>query len=141
MGYTTKFTGEIKLSRKLTFAEAKYLLEMGEDSDVTKERFGIDTYMQWAPTKDLDGIVWDGNEKFYEYEKCMEALCTHLIAIGVEADGELRWSGEDASDAGQIIVIKNVVNVFKGKTPKVRGGAPLTMESLAQLALDSVTQA
>ena len=141
MGYTTKFTGAIKLSRKLTLGEAKYLLEMGEDSDYTAARFGLDAYMQWAPTESLNAIVWDGNEKFYEYEACMLKLCEHLLSIGIEADGEVRWVGEDSSDTGQIIVIKNIVSVFKGTKVKTRAGAPLTMQALANMALEQVTQA
>lgn len=141
MGYTTNFTGAIKLSRKLTFAEAKFLLEMGEDSDCTEARFGIRTYMQWAPTESLDAIVWDGNEKFYDFEACMLKLCEHLLSIGIEADGEIRWIGEDRSDTGQIIVIQNIVSVFKGAKVKVKAGAPLTMSALATMALEQITAA
>lgn len=56
MGYTTKFTGAVKLGRKLTLAEAKELLEV--DSDKT----GIDAYFQWVPADTLEHIVWDGEE-------------------------------------------------------------------------------
>lgn len=140
MGYTTEFSGAINLSRKLSFAEAKYLLEMGEDNELTLQRFGVDTYMQWAPTVSLDHIVWDGNEKFYHYEKCMDQLLKYLAGLGVGADGELIWVGEDRTDTGQILVVKSVMTVFKGKKVTISAGAPLTMQSLAGLALESVTQ-
>jgi len=36
MGYTTKFTGSVSLSRALTIAEARILLVANEDNDATK---------------------------------------------------------------------------------------------------------
>jgi hypothetical protein len=68
MGYTTEFTGAIGLSRKLTMAEAKELLEIDETGTIT----GIREYFQWVPSETLDQIVWDGNEKFYKYTEQLE---------------------------------------------------------------------
>ena len=58
MGYTTKFTGAVKLGRKLTMAEAKELLEIA-GSDRSEKRTGIDAYFQWVPADTLEHIVWD----------------------------------------------------------------------------------
>src|SRR5688572_15653623 len=98
MGYTTEFTGAVKLSRKLTMAEAKELLDIADDSDIAKKATGIEAYFQWAPADTLEHIVWDGNEKFYEYTKQLRWLCGWLKDRGVSANGELYWQGEEAGD-------------------------------------------
>lgn len=141
MGYTTKFTGAISLSRKLTFAEAKEILEANEDSDVTEHLFGMKHYLQWVPTESLDAIVWDGQEKFYEYAKLLEALCNWLVMRGVESSGELLWAGESADDRGTITVVDSVVSVVSGKAAKAKSGRPLTLSKLAEMALEQVTAA
>jgi hypothetical protein len=140
MGYTTKFTGSIALSRKLTFNEARDLLEMADDCERTAKASGVRSYLQWVPTETLDAIVWDGNEKFYEYVPLMKWLCgSWLLERGIGANGELMWSGEDSSDVGQIIVRDNVVEAIEGRKPRTKAGKPLTMERLCELALDQVT--
>jgi hypothetical protein len=83
MGYTTEFTGAIGLSRKLTMAEAKELLEIDETGTIT----GIREYFQWVPSETLDQIVWDGNEKFYKYTEQLEWLCRWLGEHGIRANG------------------------------------------------------
>ena len=47
MGYTTKFTGCINLSRALTLKEAKELLEIADlDRAEAREITGTDAYLQ-----------------------------------------------------------------------------------------------
>ena len=54
MGYTTKFTGCINLSRALTLKEAKELLEIADlDRAEVREITGTDAYLQWVPTETL----------------------------------------------------------------------------------------
>ena len=140
MGYTTKFTGSVSLSRALTIAEARILLEANEDNDATKALFGRNSYLQWVPTESLDAIVWDGGEKFYEYTELMGDLCAWLKARGITANGELYWAGESADDRGTLTVKDNEVTADKGATAKKRTGKPLTLDKLAAMALDQVTQ-
>lgn len=140
MGYTTKFTGSICLSRPLTLAEARELLEMRDDNKQVKEVMGVDTYMQWVPTESLDAIVWDGEEKFYEYVPLMRGLCAWLDGRGIAANGELLWSGESAGDVGQIVVTDNAVQANEGRKAKARPGKPLTLERLGAMALDLATK-
>ena len=105
MGYTTKFTGCINLSRALTLKEAKELLEIADlDRAEAREITGTDAYLQWVPTETLDGIVWDGNEKFYEYVPLLRWLCGWLKERGIEANGELLWAGDETDDRGRIAV-------------------------------------
>lgn len=147
MGYTTKFSGALKLSRALTIHEAKELLEIheadGEDSRGPKiaEREDSGLRLQWVPTESLDGIVWDGEEKFYSYVECMQWLCAWLNFRDIMASGELNWSGEDAGDTGLIAVVANTVEVIKRDKQAARSGKPLTLAKLGEMALAQLTSA
>jgi len=138
MGYTTRFTGAIALSRKLTFAEAKELLEIRQmDADKTEEITGVRSYLQWVPAETLEHIVWDTGEKFYDYIPLLKWVCRWLKDKGITADGELFWEGEDVGDMGQLVVTNNNVLVEQGEakfTPK-----PLTLRLLGEMALNQIT--
>lgn len=133
MGYTTEFTGAISLSRKLTMAEAKELLET--DSDKT----GINAYFQWVPATTLEHIVWDGNEKFYKYVEQLKWLCRWLDERGIVANGDLYWSGEETGDTGTISVKQSVVSTITNTKPSGKDPQPLTLSDLAKIALDQIT--
>lgn len=140
MGYTTEFTGAVKLGRKLTMAEAKILLEINEDGrDASKNATGIDAYFQWVPSDDLQHIVWDGNEKFYKYLEQLRWLCSWLHVRGVSANGTMYWQGEEIGDTGTITVIENDVTAMRQSRPPANSPKPLTMSDLRAMALDQVT--
>lgn len=136
MGYTTTFTGSIKLSRPLTLAEAKELLEFNDDPDTIPQPKPGDGYMQWVPAESLEAIVWDGNEKFYDYTPWLRWMCDWLQKRGIGACGQLLWRGEDRSDAGEILVVDNVVSDRKGKV--VKSPKPLTLHALGLMAIDNI---
>lgn len=138
MGYTTKFTGAIKLGRALTIAEAKTLLELNESDDAVATT-GIRAYFQWVPSQALDQIVWDGNEKFYEYFSQMVWLCGWLTERGISANGTIFWSGESAEDTGLIRVIDNIATEHPNSSEKPAAGTPLTLRALEKMALDQLT--
>jgi hypothetical protein len=138
MGRTTKFKGALTLSRALTLSEAKQLLEFNEDPD-TIEGTHPDSYMQWVPTETLDGIVWDGVEKFYNYTEWMQWLVQWLKACDIDAGGELLWSGEDAGDVGVITVAGGLVTADSGRKKGVASGKPLTLAALGEIALAQLT--
>lgn len=141
MGYTTKFTGCINLSRALTLKEAKELLEIADlDRAEAREITGTDAYLQWVPTETLDGIVWDGNEKFYEYVPLLRWLCGWLKERGIEANGELLWAGDETDDRGRIAVSSNEVGVIKGQRIETKFGRPLTLKRLGEIALHQATE-
>lgn len=135
MGYTTAFTGVISLSRQLTIPEAKELLDLWDGLD-PKKITGIDAHFQWVPTETLDGIVWDGNEKFYEYIPQLEWLCLWLKTRLISANGTLHWTGESSGDTGVITVADNVVTAKKQAIDHGGPHTPLTIEKLQQIALD-----
>lgn len=137
MGYTTKFSGCVALSRPLTMAEAKTLLNFNEEPDEIPQP-NPGGYMQWVPSKSLDAIGWDGQEKFYDYVPWMEWVCAWLKERGIVANGELHWSGEDATDNGRIVVIENTVTSISGSNP-TKKFKPLTLRELADMALEAAT--
>lgn len=138
MGYTTEFTGAVKLGRKLTMAEAKELLEINE-SDKSETVTGISAYFQWVPSTDLEHIVWDGNEKFYKYLEQLRWLCDWLDHRSISANGHLLWQGEEIGDVGTITVTDNDVSVQRNVRPPKSSPTPLTMSDLRAMALDQIT--
>ena len=137
MGYDTKFSGAVKLSRALTIAEASVILEANDDPDSIQGEHPR-SYMQWVPTQSLDHIVYDGNEKFDEYVDWMKWLVNYLKGIGITADGEIDWSGEQAGDTGTIVVANSEVTVRDHKTPARGSHKPLTLSGLQAMALDAL---
>lgn len=136
MGYTTEFVGQINLSRKLTMAEAKTLLEYNEDRTlIPKPNPG--SHFQWAPNRELDAIGWDDGEKFYEYTPWLEWLCDWLHERGIAANGSLYFSGESTGDNGVIYVVDNVVTEHRAE--KVTSSfRPIRLDELAKIALDQL---
>jgi hypothetical protein len=139
MGYTTKFIGHITLSRPLTMGEAKELLEFNEEPERIKDAGKLTGYMQWVPSETLDAIVWDQQEKFYDYEEWMAWLLRWLDARGIQANGVLDWRGEDSSDIGRIIVKDSAMTTEQGVTTKASSHKPMTLDKLARMALEAAT--
>ncbi|MCW2228068.1 hypothetical protein QIH87_49940 (plasmid) [Bradyrhizobium elkanii] len=140
MGYTTEFTGAVKLGRKLTMAEAKELLEIAESGD-SQTFTGVNAYFQWVPADTLEHIVWDGNEKFYKYVEQLKWLCGWLVDRNISANGDLYWQGEETGDTGILSVADNKVTVKPNAKPATKSPRPLTMDLLGQMALDQVISA
>lgn len=139
MGYTTEFTGAVKLGRKLTMAEAKELLEIAESGDAQMFT-GINAYFQWVPANTLEHIVWDGNEKFYKYVEQLKWLCGDwLDQRGITANGTFYWQGEETGDTGTIIVLDNQVTTRPNEKPATKTPAPLTLSDLRAMALEQIT--
>lgn len=142
MGYTTKFIGHVNLTRKLTMAEARQLLEFNEDPDrIEDTEHPTRSYLQWVPSETLDALVWDEGEKFYDYEQWLQWILRWLADRGVRASGQFDWRGEDGSDIGRITVVDSAVTVEKGAATAPSGHKPMTLSNLARLALDAATSA
>lgn len=139
MGYTTKFTGCVHLTPPLTITQAHTLLAIAAQDAEPPLAGGVKApsgYMQWVPGEDLACIVWDQNEKFYDYTEWLVWLCRWLEDNGIAANGELKWSGESATDHGKIVVIGNAVAAEHDKSSAGRPAPqPLTITKLGELAL------
>jgi hypothetical protein len=105
MGYTTYFTGMIKVEPPLSAKEVAYLNRFSESRRMHREKgpyhigagdFGqarepdIISYnspppgqpglwCHWVPTDEGDGIVWDEGEKFYSADEWMEYIIEHFL--------------------------------------------------------------
>lgn len=67
-------------------------------------------WLQWIYDKESNSIVFDGNEKFYEYIAWIDYLIRKILAPnGYKVNGEVIWQGEDMSDRGKIMVKNNIV--------------------------------
>jgi hypothetical protein len=108
MGYTTDFTGSLRLDRALTAAEAGELDAIHADPAAVRGPHPRGQ-CQWVATHDLCGIAWDDGEKFREYVEWMQWLCRWLTAHGITAAGDIAWQGEDPADRGVLRVRANVV--------------------------------
>jgi hypothetical protein len=142
MGYTTRFSGAIKLSRPLKLLEAKFILDVVEEMAEPTVMDGCKPpgvgYLQWVPSESLDQVVWDEGEKFYEYAGWMSWLCGYLRTIGVEANGSLAWQGEDMADRGILRVHKNEVSKVTGTKVPVNAERPLSRGKLGEMALQAI---
>lgn len=72
-------------------------------------------WCQWVPTEDNNGIVWDGNEKFYEADKWMAYIISILANKGYIANGIIEAQGEDTNDHWYLSVSNNKVSVLSSK--------------------------
>lgn len=67
-------------------------------------------WCQWVPTDDGSGIHWNGMEKFYDYVEWLQYIINNFIEPwGYFLSGEVNWQGEEAADAGAIVVEKNQI--------------------------------
>jgi hypothetical protein len=68
-------------------------------------------WCQWIPTLDMQGIQWDGNEKFYNYVEWLEYIIENFLKPwGFTLNGEVEYQGEDPGDTGFITVKDNEVS-------------------------------
>lgn len=118
MGYTTDFTGSVRVEPALNAAEVAYLRKFNQSrrmagslgpyyvdrpGDFGQERTpDLYDYNQppqgqpslwcnWTPTEDGAAIEWDGGEKFHDADDWMAYLINHFL----RSDAEASRSGED----------------------------------------------
>lgn len=116
MGYTTDFGGAFRLNKKLKKAHEKKLRDFASQPHSKEEDGCPGGYCQWVPTDDGEAIVWDGNEKFYDYIEWIEYLIKKFLKPwGYVLNGEVEWVGEHPRDVGKIEVKDNEVIVCDGK--------------------------
>ena len=77
MGYTTQFQGQIKITPELKASQIKFIEGMFGDMREwdTEEAKRLDfTWFNFKFNDAMDGIEWDGGEKFYDATKKMQYL-------------------------------------------------------------------
>lgn len=136
MGYTTSFSGEFTLDRQLQAEHAEGLFDLA-DSDSrelpTLLAEGAPAgYCQWRPTRRLDGIEWDGNEKFYDYVEWLQFIIDRrLKPWGYALSGSVVYNGEEAGDCGALAIVNGVVKQF----PAVDLGDPVVFAEAVEAAV------
>ena len=118
MGYTTDFQGRFDLDKPLTEEHAEFLTDNTgyyydwRESTNKSLPPAPGAYCQWVPTKDLQGIEWDGEEKFYKFIPWLQYLVTNCFEPwGYKLNGTVIWRGEEFEDMGRIEVTNNVLTV------------------------------
>ncbi len=67
-------------------------------------------WCQWIPSLDGTAIVWDGDEKFYEYIEWLQYIIDKILKPdGYVLNGYVEYRGEEWYDQGEIIVEDNVM--------------------------------
>ena len=106
MGYTTEFSGSVKIEPPLSAAEIAFLTKFNQTRRMDRKNgpyfvegsgdFGqaqdpdvIDynrppsgqpgLWCQWTPSEDGTSIEWDGGEKFYNAAEWMKYLIDHFL--------------------------------------------------------------
>jgi len=146
MGYTTNFTGKFNITPSLLPEDNTFLNNFASTRRVARNlgpEYGIEgefcvedggwadntvinynrppstqpgLYCQWIPTEDGTALVWDGNEKFYNYVEWLRYLIDTILAPrGYILSGDCVWEGESSDDMGKISVDNNVITVKKGR--------------------------
>lgn len=114
MGYTTEFSGSVKIDPPLNEQEIEFLNKFSETrrmdrkkgpyyvndtndsgSDIIDHNSPDDSqpglWCQWVPTDDGTAIEWDGNEKFYCSVEWMTYLIDHFLSPTAIAKTELEF--------------------------------------------------
>ncbi|MFD4292843.1 hypothetical protein ACFWQG_06440 [Rhodococcus sp. NPDC058532] len=114
MGYTTEFTGQIRIDPPLNEAERDYLTRFARSrrmrrpagpyalGDATDEHLDIALQnnppygqpalnCQWVPTADGSALEWNGHEKFYRSSGWMTYLIDTFLRPGAFLRNEMRY--------------------------------------------------
>lgn len=119
MGYNTEFEGRFELDRPLTI-EHKRILDQFSDTRHDNISLGPlgnkSIWCNWVPSSDGTAIVYNEQEKFYDYAEWIQYLIEKFLKPwGYTVNGEVSWFGESRTDVGKIIVKNNVVTKKRGK--------------------------
>jgi len=121
MGYTTNFGGELWLSNPLPKNEVK---EINEDLATTRHDHKLlrgnlqrpfpSIWNQWIikDSYNTQSLVWDGNEKFYNYIGWLDYIIkNYMIPNDIYLNGRIQWIGEDKNDIGVIYSEDNFIDI------------------------------
>lgn len=114
MGYTTEFTGTVRIEPPLNDAEREYLTTFSRSRRMSRPggRYALDgpddegldvdlqnrpphgqpgLWCQWVPTDDGAELHWDGQEKFYRSSAWMAYLIDTFLRPGSRLQQELKY--------------------------------------------------
>jgi hypothetical protein len=126
MGYTTEFTGQIKIEPPLHPKEIEFINSFsdGTFNNPKKEDYP-GNYCQWVVTEDGRFVEWDRNEKFYDSVEWMQYLIDKFLGMnplakhdfleGHTLNGQIEAQGEDEKDQWSLIVEDNQISTVYHK--------------------------
>ena len=122
MGYTTDFDGQFEFNRQLTKKELQTMETLYDTRHEDGYREKPSIWLQWmveeyqciSTGKKTHYLIWDGNEKFYNYIEWLEYLIKYFFKPNnLSITGRVRWRGEEFDDMGTISVEDNEVEVLE----------------------------
>jgi len=109
MGYNTNFDGQFDLNKPLSIEDHEFLTKFSENA----HEYGC--WCNWVPNEFGTAIVWDGNERFYDYIKWINYLIKSILEPrGYSLTGYVKWHGDEPDDFGIISIENNVVRIGQG---------------------------
>lgn len=124
MGYTTQFQGVVKITPELKTSQVKFIQgmfgDMREWNPEEAKRLDF-TWFDFEFNEEMDGLQWDGTEKFYDADTKMQYLIDRAVEKYPELsfNGILQAQGEEIDDRWQLVVndnkVKKVEVTLKGK--------------------------
>lgn len=71
-------------------------------------------WCQWILSEDGTELIWDDNEKLYNYVNWLKYLIDNFFTVwDIKLSGEIKYQGEDMEDRGLISVVDNLVTSKK----------------------------
>lgn len=116
MGYSTDFTGELKLRPATTVQELRKLRELFDlDRDAMRALGYGDGHVDLELTDDLNAIRWNGAEKTRGMDMAVTMLVKETRKQFPEftLNGTLQAQGEDADDRWDLVVEDGAVRIVK----------------------------
>ena len=137
MGYTTEFIGKLTFDKPLTTDQIETINEFSEQrhekddacldvmilqrkNDPTELWHHHPIWCQWVITDDGKHLMWDGGEKFYDYQYWLKYLINkYFVSWGRKLNGTLTYIGECKTQMGLIevddnhIILKQAEVTFK----------------------------
>lgn len=108
MGYSTRFTGELKFTDEATATQLAALKGMlGEDCREHPEWGATNlSYIDLELTDDFDGLKWDGAEKTYSLDALVNVVLDQMRKRWPEFGlvGQLAAQGEEVGDRWSLLV-------------------------------------
>lgn len=108
MGYSTDFKGELRFVKELTAIQLVAVKAMlGEDCREHPEWNAEDLYyIDLELSEDFGGVKWNGAEKTYGLEGCVNVVLRQMRAKWPDfaLTGQLAAQGEDAEDRWALVI-------------------------------------
>lgn len=121
MGYSTDFSGVLKIKNDLTASQLRELNRiLNSDTEDLMKEFpeafrgnnikAKDAYIQLELNQEFNGIQWDGSEKCYYMTEVVNVVieCMKKTVPDFELEGSLLAQGEEPEDRWNLVIDEGV---------------------------------